>query len=95
MHVPKHQRDKLDPKAVNCIFIGYSSNQKGYKCFALEKKGRVFVIMDVSFYEDVPFYSYTNEELIYEKNEEKGLPLLDIVTPPIYPGSINEASTNL
>jgi hypothetical protein len=32
---------KLDPEAVKCIFIGYSSTQKGYKCW--DPVGRKFL----------------------------------------------------
>jgi len=33
VHVPDENRSKLDPKIMKCIFIGYSLEQKGYKCF--------------------------------------------------------------
>ncbi|CAL9026883.1 unnamed protein product, partial [Prunus brigantina] len=33
VHVYSHQRSKLDPCALRCVFIGYSSTQKGYKCY--------------------------------------------------------------
>ncbi len=33
VHVPDEKRSKLDPKAKKCIFIEYSLEQKGYRCF--------------------------------------------------------------
>ena len=41
VHLPNHNRSKLDQKvfvcivlaAEKCVFIGYASNQKGYKCY--------------------------------------------------------------
>ena len=33
VHVPDELQTKLDPKAEKCVFIGYSLEQKGYKCY--------------------------------------------------------------
>jgi transposase InsO family protein len=33
VHVPDEKRSKLNPKAVKCIFIGYSLEKKRYRCF--------------------------------------------------------------
>jgi hypothetical protein len=38
MHVPDEKRSKLDPKADKCIFIRYSLEQKGYRCFNLSTR---------------------------------------------------------
>ena len=46
---------KLDHRAIKCIFIGYSSKQKGYKCWSPTDR-RTFVSMDVTFRESEPFY---------------------------------------
>ena len=33
VHVPNELRTKLDPKVEKCNLIGYSLEQKGYKCY--------------------------------------------------------------
>ena len=40
--------EKLDPKALKFVFFGYSSRQKGYKCWRLSEK-KLFVSMDLTF----------------------------------------------
>ena len=54
-YVHLHNTQKLDPRAVRCLFLGYSGTQKGYKCYDPLTK-RLFVTYDVTFHEDVPFY---------------------------------------
>ncbi|KAL1193517.1 Retrovirus-related Pol polyprotein from transposon RE1 [Cardamine amara subsp. amara] len=48
--VPEAQRNKLEPKSIKCMFIGYSSTQKGYKCYNPISK-RVHVSREVKFVE--------------------------------------------
>ena len=48
--IPKDERRKLDDKSRKCIFLGYSSNQKGYRLYDLERK-RIFHSRDVKFNE--------------------------------------------
>jgi hypothetical protein len=56
VHVPDEKRSKLDPKAKKCIFIKYSLEQKGYRCFNPFTR-KLQVNKDVVFDEMVSWYS--------------------------------------
>jgi hypothetical protein len=55
MHVPNEKRSKLNLKAKKCIFIGYSLEQKGYRCLNLSTQ-KLQVSKDVMFDEMVNWY---------------------------------------
>ncbi|KAK2414048.1 putative mitochondrial protein [Trifolium repens] len=50
---------KLEPRAIKCVFVGYSPTQKGYKCFDPKNK-KMYVTMDVTFFENKYFFDDTH-----------------------------------
>lgn len=50
-----HTPDKLSPRFVRCIVLGYSRTQKGYKCFE-PISGKSYVSADVTFFESTPYF---------------------------------------
>ena len=56
VHIPNEKRQKLDPKSEKCILVGYSLEQKGYKCFNASTR-KVRVSRDVVFDESASSYA--------------------------------------
>lgn len=54
-HVPSVGQDKLSPRSIKCIFLGYSRTQKGYRCYCPPAR-QYFVGANVTFSESTPFF---------------------------------------
>jgi hypothetical protein len=65
--IPNKKRKKLDSKSENCILIGYSQEQKGYKCFKPMTQ-EVRVSRDVMFDESASRYSPTTRKHLQAQN---------------------------
>jgi len=56
VHIPKANRTKFDPCVEKCVFIGYATHQKGYRCYS-PITHRVYVTMDCDSLESEYFLS--------------------------------------
>ena len=90
VHDSSSSQTKLDARALRCVFVGYSSLQKGYKCYHPSSR-RFFVSANVTFAEYEPFFgvSSTSSRLpLYE------VPLASPLTPLSPLGSPEPSSSS-
>lgn len=76
--VPSHLRTKLDRKTVRCVFVGYSNNQKGYKCYCPVTK-KMFVSLNVVFDEQSAYYPVNNICPYTDTNLSNYWSIIDVV----------------
>ena len=51
VHILTLGQDKLSVKATECVFLGYSRLQRGYRCYSPDIN-RYFISAEVTFFED-------------------------------------------
>jgi hypothetical protein len=71
--VHKNRLDKLDFTSIKIIFLGYSSQKKGYKCYDPKDK-KFYMLSDVFFLEN-ELYFKINEEKYCDHNSSNGFML--------------------
>ncbi|KAL0641477.1 hypothetical protein Bca4012_103059 [Brassica carinata] len=68
--VPGELRNKLDARSTKAMFIGYSTTQKGYKCYDSDTR-RVLISRDVKFIEARGYYEERNQEELKDLTSDK------------------------
>jgi hypothetical protein len=61
VHNTSVSTSKIDVKSYKCVFVGYSSGKKEYKCYDHVKK-RMFESLNVTFRETEPYFVLSNAQ---------------------------------
>ena len=95
VHLPKRERNKLEPRAVKCVFVGYGTTQKGYRCFNPVTK-RLCTTMDCDFVEIEFYYHHLQSQGESPSEDLSWLvhPELSTLDPKEQVGDTTEATDN-
>lgn len=77
---PAKSSNKLSPRSVRCVFLGYAPHYKGYRCLD-SKTGRVYVSRYVVFHESIFPYTYFVGSPIPSNQDPKHFPHFWSPTP--------------
>ena len=77
-HIPKDERQKLDPKARKCIMLGYGTEVKGYRLFNPETQ-RILYSRDVIFNETEFYFKDKSMKNKVEENERSPATHFEVV----------------
>ena len=79
MHIHSPNKGKLHPRVVKCIFVGYASTQKGYKCCHPLSIFFFFVLVDVTFNESESYFpaSYLQGENSIKEDKDRDSSVID------------------
>nr|DAD31904.1 TPA_asm: hypothetical protein HUJ06_010755 [Nelumbo nucifera] len=95
VHVTKHSRAKLDPKARKCLFVGYDTHRKRWRCMDPVSK-KIVTSHDVIFYEVSIFYPSSaqgeNSEFVALTDSNLESPLTEVSSSER--GSLESISQN-
>ena len=91
VHDPSASLTKLDARALCCVFVGYSSLQKGYKCY--HPPSRRFISANVTFAEYESFFGARSSSSCLPLDEAP-LALLPVEPTVLSTGIIREKTSN-
>ena len=85
VHCLKRTRNKLESHAINCVFVGYGVNQKGYRCFD-PITNRIYTTVDCDFFENEFYYDHLRCQ---GESEYENLSWLTSPTSPLVPNCLD------
>ena len=74
--------DTLEPKAIKCVFIGYSRTHKGFCCFD-PINHRFYTSSDATFFESVPYFAPPGSPSMPQHMISSRYPEKEIVPKPL------------